>query len=207
MIDVTPLLLGSFFQANCYLAVNENREAFAVDIGGDADILIRRLERDCITLKKILLTHGHYDHIRGVALAAEKTGAEVFIHEEDKVMLTSEGASLARFVGTDQFTPVEKFNVVKDGDIISFGETEIKVLHTPGHTKGSVCFIADDMIFSGDTLFCSSIGRTDFPGGSFRDLSDAIHTKLFVLPDETQVLPGHMGLTSIGFEKENNPFV
>ena len=89
------------------------------------------------------------------------------------------------------------------------GELRLKFLYTPGHTPGGMCIYieSENILFSGDTLFCQSIGRTDFPGGSFRDLSDAIHTKLFVLPDETQVLPGHMGLTSIGFEKENNPFV
>ena len=96
---------------------------------------------------------------------------------------------------------------VNDGDTLQVGNMELKFLHTPGHSPGGMCIVTGNVVFSGDTLFCASIGRTDFPGCSFNDLAEAIRTKLYVLPDDTQVLPGHMGPTTIGYEKENNPFV
>lgn len=207
MIKVTTCMLGPEFQANCYLAVNENNEAFAVDIGGDGAEFLRRLEKNGITLRMILLTHGHYDHIRGVAEVSEKTGAPVYIHSEDSVMLTDPKASLAAFVGGGQFRTADSFTEVADGDTIDFCGEEIKVLHTPGHTRGSVCFVTGDMIFSGDTLFEGSVGRTDFPGGSHAELLRSLE-KLALLgkSGEYRVYPGHNDITTLSREIEYNPY-
>lgn len=207
MINVNTYMLGSMFQANCYVAVNENSEAFAVDIGGDASVLTERLEKNGIKLKMILLTHGHFDHIRGVAETAEKTGASVYIHSADSVMLKDADASLARFVGGSEFREVAEFNEVSDGDVIDFCGQKIKVMHTPGHTEGSVCYIIDDMIFSGDTLFCNSVGRTDFPGGSHRKLLESLK-KLSAISSEGEykVYPGHEEITTLSREIKYNPY-
>jgi len=208
MINVSTYMLGAMFQANCWLGVNENNEAFAVDIGGDPDVMLERLEKNGISLKMILLTHGHFDHIRGVAKVAEKTGAKVYIHSEDAVMLSDPKASLADFVGGMEFEPVKDFTEVSDGDAIDFCGTEIKVLHTPGHTKGGVCFIMDDIIFSGDTLFCGSVGRTDFPGSSFSEMRRSLQ-KLVKLGEERdyRVYPGHEETTTLRTEIEYNPYI
>lgn len=208
MIKVELLTLGSCFQSNCYIGVNENNEAFAVDIGGEASVLLRYLESNGIVLKKIFLTHGHYDHTRGVAETAEKTGAEVYIHADDAVMLTDADASLSRFVGADRFNAIEKYNIVNDGDTIDFCGNSVRVLHTPGHTRGGVCYIIDDMIFSGDTLFCGSIGRTDFPGSSFNDMRISLQ-KLVRLSEEKdyEVFPGHNEITKLRHETEYNIYL
>lgn len=205
MIKVESMVLGSCFQSNCYLGVNENREAFAVDIGGEASVLLKYLEDNGITLKKIFLTHGHYDHTRGVAETAEKTGAEVYIHAEDEIMMTDADASLSSFVGADVFNSIEKYNIVNDGDTIDFCGETVRVLHTPGHTRGCVCYIINDMIFSGDTLFCGSIGRTDFPGSSFNDMRISLQ-KLVKLSDEKdyEVYPGHNEITTLRHEEKYN---
>ena len=133
-------MFGYFFQANSYIGVNEKGEAFAVDIGGEAERFLKYLEENDLKLKMILLTHGHFDHIRGVAEVAENTGAKVYIHSEDASMLTDPEASLARFVGGTEFKAWNDFTEVKDGNVIDFDGTAIKVIHTPGHTKGSVCY-------------------------------------------------------------------
>lgn len=205
MIKVESMVLGSCFQSNCYLGVNENREAFAVDIGGEASVLLKYLEDNGITLKKIFLTHGHYDHTRGVAETAEKTGAEVYIHAEDEIMMTDADASLSSFVGADVFNSIKKYNIVNDGDTIDFCGETVRVLHTPGHTRGCVCYIINDMIFSGDTLFCGSIGRTDFPGSSFNDMRISLQ-KLVKLSDEKdyEVYPGHNEITTLRHEEKYN---
>lgn len=207
MIDVSIWMLGSMFQANCYVAVNEKNEGFAVDIGGDPDVFMERLEKKGIALKMILLTHGHFDHIRGVAAVAEKTGARVYIHSEDAGMLKDSEASLARFVGGMEYVPVNEFTEIKDGDVIDFCGESVKVIHTPGHTKGCVCYLIDDIMFSGDTLFCGSAGRTDFPGGSRREILESLK-KLAALADDHdyRVFPGHEEITLLSDEIKYNPF-
>ncbi|MBR6835142.1 MAG: MBL fold metallo-hydrolase, partial [Oscillospiraceae bacterium] len=134
MIKISSHTFGFFFQANSYIGVNEKGEAFAVDIGGDSERFLKFLEENGLTLKMILLTHGHFDHIRGVADVSEKTGAKVYIHSDDAVMLTDPEACLSRFVGGMEFKPVNDFVTVSDGDVLDFCGTEIKVIHTPGHT-------------------------------------------------------------------------
>lgn len=208
MIKVESLVLGSCFQSNCYIGINENNEAFAVDIGGEASVLLKYLEDNNITLTKIFLTHGHYDHIRGVAETAEKTGAEVYIHADDEIMMTDADASLARFVGADTFNAIEKYNIVNDGDILDFCGNTVRVLHTPGHTPGCVCYIFDEMIFSGDTLFCGGIGRTDFPGSSSADMRVSLQ-KLAKLGEEKdyEVFPGHDEITKLSHELKYNIYL
>lgn len=204
-MNIHHLNLGEL-KSNCYLIETEPGRCVAVDIGGDARMLINFLIMKKLKLSKILLTHGHFDHIGGVSEVAEETGAEVYIHGDDADMLQSASASLASSMSIMPFCPVKNFNIISDGDCISDGNLNFKVLHTPGHTKGSVCYICDDVIFSGDTLFCCSIGRTDFPGGSINDMQNSLK-KLYSLEGEYRIYPGHNESTTLGYERDSNPYL
>ena len=189
---------------NCSLIIDEktNQSALVdcnefsqkmIDMIGDTD------------LKYILLTHGHFDHIIGVKSVKEKYGAQVVISKEDEPMLNSSKLSLAVFCNAPQ-NNVDADIIVKDGDEITLGEIIIKVMSTPGHTSGSVCYIAENCIFSGDTLFYCSCGRTDFPSGSPEQMMSSLQ-KLKALDGDYKVYTGHNNLTTLDFERKNNPYM
>lgn len=189
---------------NCCLIIDEktNQSALVdcnefnqkmIDMIGDTD------------LKYILLTHGHFDHIIGVKSVKEKYGAQVVISKEDEPMLNSAKLSLAVFCNAPQ-NNVDADIIVKDGDEITLGKTKIKVMATPGHTSGSVCYIAENCIFSGDTLFYCSCGRTDFPSGSPEQMMSSLQ-KLKALDGDYKVYTGHNNLTTLDFERKNNPYM
>lgn len=189
---------------NCCLIIDEktNQSALVdcnefsqkmIDMIGDTD------------LKYILLTHGHFDHIIGVKSVKEKYGAQVVISKEDEPMLNSSKLSLAVFCNAPQ-NNVDADIIVKDGDEITLGKTKIKVMATPGHTSGSVCYIAENCIFSGDTLFYCSCGRTDFPSGSPEQMMSSLQ-KLKALDGDYKVYTGHNNLTTLDFERKNNPYM
>lgn len=189
---------------NCSLIIDEktNQSALVdcnefsqkmIDMIGDTD------------LKYILLTHGHFDHIIGVKSVKEKYGAQVVISKEDEPMLNSSKLSLAVFCNAPQ-NNVDADIIVKDGDEITLGEIKIKVMATPGHTSGSVCYIAESCIFSGDTLFYCSCGRTDFPSGSPEQMMSSLQ-KLKALDGDYKVYTGHNNLTTLDFERKNNPYM
>lgn len=189
---------------NCSLIIDEktNQSALVdcnefsqkmIDMIGDTD------------LKYILLTHGHFDHIIGVKSVKEKYGAQVVISKEDEPMLNSSKLSLAVFCNAPQ-NNVDADIIVKDGDEITLGEIKIKVMATPGHTSGSVCYIAENCIFSGDTLFYCSCGRTDFPSGSPEQMISSLQ-KLKALDGDYKVYTGHNNLTTLDFERKNNPYM
>lgn len=194
---------------NTYLAVDEaTKKGFIVDPGGYSPAITKLVKDGDIDIQYIILTHGHSDHICGVNEHLDDfPQAKVVANINEKPMLEDAGLNMSAAMEGAQ--TVKADILVDDGDEMTVGDLTLKFLYTPGHTPGGMCIYieSENILFSGDTLFRQSIGRTDFPGGSFRDLSDAVHKKLFVLPDETNVLPGHMGATTIGFEKENNPFV
>lgn len=189
---------------NCSLIIDEktNQSALVdcnefsqkmIDMIGDTD------------LKYILLTHGHFDHIIGVKSVKEQYGAQVVISKEDEPMLNSAKLSLAVFCNAPQ-NNVDADIIVKDGDEITLGEIKIKVMATPGHTSGSVCYIAENCIFSGDTLFYCSCGRTDFPSGSPEQMMSSLQ-KLKALDGDYKVYTGHNNLTTLDFERKNNPYM
>jgi hydroxyacylglutathione hydrolase len=194
---------------NTYLVIDEAaKEGFIVDPGGYNPKLTKKVSDEGAEIKYIILTHGHADHISGVNEHLDDfPNAKVVAHANEKSMLEDSKMNQSLMFGSPQVVKADI--LVNDGDELEVGNLKLKFLFTPGHTPGGMCIYIDteNVLFSGDTLFRQSIGRTDFPGGSFKDLADAVHTKLFILPDETLVLPGHMGQTSIGFEKGNNPFV
>ena len=192
------------YQTNSYLVETDVMKlGFIVDPCGFVPALVEKAKTDEVDIKYIILTHGHSDHRAGLdQYKAEYPDAQVIVYEKEAPSVTG---------------PTEFGNVVntvpdilaQDGQEIKLDNITLRFLFTPGHTPGGMCiFIPEaNVLFSGDTLFRQSIGRTDFPGGSYPEIDRAIKTKLYVLPDETQVFPGHMGPTTIGFEKENNPFV
>lgn len=193
---------------NCYLGVCETtKEAFIVDPGGVNDRLAHDVEQNAYKVKAIIVTHGHGDHICGVPYYKGMfPDAMVIAAEAEKPMLMNARMNFsAETCGEKVSLMVDRY--VNDGDTLKIGKIELLFLMTPGHTPGGMCIYTDGVVFSGDTLFAQSIGRTDFPGGSFAQLKKSIETKLYVLPPETRVLPGHMGPTTIAIEKESNPFV
>ena len=205
---ITNLPSGAL-QANTYLVVDENtNEGFIVDPGGYNKVLTKEVQENNIKIKYIILTHGHSDHICGVnEHKADFPDAKVVAYKDEEAMLEDPNLNQSPGFGMPYSTKADI--LVNDGDELRVGDATWKFIHTPGHTTGGMCIYveAGKALFSGDTLFCQSIGRTDFPGGSYREIMDSIRKKLFLLPDDTNVFPGHMGPTSIGFEKENNPFV
>ena len=203
MINVKSVLLGEIAN-NCYLITDAetNKSALVDCTEASAKMLDFIGNAD---LEYILLTHGHFDHIGGVKEIKEKFGAKVVISSQDEPMLSSGKLSLAAFCGGVQNNTSADI-LVKDGDVIELGKTSIKVMATPGHTKGGVCYIADDCIFTGDTLFLCSCGRTDFPGGSFDEIKQSLN-KLARLKGNYKLYPGHDRVSTLDFERENNPYI
>ncbi len=203
MIDIKSVLLGELGN-NCYLITDSaTGKAALVDCTDAGSKMLDFIGN--ADLEYILLTHGHFDHIGGVKEISEKYGAKVVISSEDAPMLSSGRHSLAAFCGAKQ-NNTEAGIIVKDGDIITLGETKIKIMATPGHTKGGVCYIADDCIFTGDTLFFCSCGRTDFPGGSFSEIKQSLK-RLADLSGDYKLYPGHDRVTTLAFERQNNPYM
>lgn len=194
---------------NTYLAFDEEtRKGFIVDPGGHNPDLTAAAREDNVDVQYIILTHGHSDHICGVNEHLEDfPGARVVAYVDELAMMRDPKLNMSVYFGMNY--TVEPDILVHDNDELQVGNLNLQFFHTPGHTVGGMCIYVkgENVLFSGDTLFLQSIGRTDFPGGSFEQIVNAIHSKLFVLPDETKVFPGHMGPTNIGFEKRSNPFV
>lgn len=205
-MKVTNLPSGPL-AVNTYLVEDEStKKGFIVDPGGYNPQLTKKIASEGIDIQYIILTHGHGDHIGGVMQHKEELpNVKVVADEAELPMLSDPQMNMSTMLGGA--AAVTPDITVKDGDTLTVGSLELKFLHTPGHSPGGMCISVGRALFSGDTLFCASIGRTDFPGSSFQDLSDSIKNKLYVLPDDTRVFPGHMEPTSIGYEKENNPFV
>ncbi len=193
---------------NSYVVTDEKtKKTFIVDPGGHNADMVNHIKGNDFQVEFIILTHGHGDHIGGVpALRKDFPAAKLVIGIHDKEMLEDPELNMSGMMYVQPLS-LTADRYVTDGETLQMGELELKFFHTPGHTPGGICILVENAVFSGDTLFEQSIGRTDFPGSSYQAIVKSIREKLFVLPDETAVYPGHMGPTSIGFEKENNPFV
>lgn len=194
-------------ETNCYvLGCEKTRKALIVDPGGDFDLIKKMVEKNNLSPQFIINTHGHIDHIGAVEELKKHYGIKFGINENEISVLDSAPTAALMF-GLDTVEIPKIDFCLKDGSIIEAGEIELKVIETPGHTRGSVCFLGDGFLISGDTLFSGSIGRTDLPGGSYQEIKDSITKKILVLDDNTKVYPGHGDVTTIGAEKRSNPYI
>lgn len=208
-MKIDHLILGAY-ETNCYVLRSSQAagDCLVIDPGLDAEPLIEFLQEHRLNPVAVILTHGHIDHIAGVEAIREQFPAvKVFIHELDAEMLTEPLTNLSAMMGMAFRTDAQD-EALKEGDVVEQAGLKFLVLHTPGHTPGGICLYSEDdgVAFVGDTLFADSIGRTDFPGGSMSQLLNGVKEKLFTLPGETQVYPGHGPVTTIEHEKAHNPF-
>jgi hydroxyacylglutathione hydrolase len=196
------------FGTNSYLVWEDGADkAVLVDAGLNTELILDFIRKEGLNLVAVLLTHGHPDHLVGAADIAEATGAEVYLHSLEIEVVEMMPAMLLAMLGIEELKTPEEFKPLEDGQVLELAGLTIKVLHTPGHSPGSVSFHVDEALFDGDLVFRGSIGRTDFPGGDFGTLIRSVKEKVFVLPPDTKVYPGHMGMTTVGLEKRTNPFL
>lgn len=197
-------------QCNCtILGSEQTNEAIIIDPGDDIPFVLSRLKHHGLTPKIVIATHGHIDHVGGFSDFKESTGAPVYLHKED-LFLYQALEMQARMIGIPVPMTTGIDGHLEEGDEIGAGEIKLRVMHTPGHTPGSICFHSDTddaCLFAGDTLFMGSIGRTDLWGGSYDQIMDSLRGKVVALPEETIVIPGHGPATTIGREKQLNPFL
>jgi glyoxylase-like metal-dependent hydrolase (beta-lactamase superfamily II) len=206
---IHEVLSVGMLQVNCSVCGDEaTREAFVFDPGEEAERILDVVKRHGLKVAGIVLTHAHIDHIGGVREVQQATGAPVSLHPADRALAENAEAHAAML----GLSPPGHFDVdteLADGDVLRLGAIEFRVLHTPGHTQGGCCFLipSEGRLIAGDTLFRDSIGRTDLPGGNGPQLLESIREKLFPLPDDTVVIPGHGPQTTIGHERESNVFL
>lgn len=204
---VRGIVVGTFAE-NCWvIGSRRTREAIVVDPGDQPDDILALAKDMGVEIKLIANSHAHLDHILGVRGIQEATGAKFLLHEQDLEVARGASQSASRFLGRPVDPPPEPDAFLADGDDVEVEGLKLKVIHTPGHTAGSISLYTEGMLFSGDTLFKGSIGRTDLPGGDYEQEMASIVDKLLALPEDTVVLPGHMQETRIDIERQTNPFV
>ena len=192
---------------NCYVLQDDFSDAgLVIDPGGNAEELLQYLKQEHISLQTIVNTHGHGDHIGVDDRLRQATGARLLIHAADAPMLADARANLSAYMGfTVQAAPADAF--LQDGETLQVGHMSFTVLQTPGHSPGGICLFGEGVLFSGDSLFAESIGRCDFPGASETELVAALQKKILPLPDDVKVYPGHGPGTTIGWERQHNPYL
>lgn len=193
---------------NCYILKDKaTGKGAVIDPGGHVERIMSLINDMKADIAEIIITHGHFDHIGALDELRNAVGCGASIHELDAEMLLKSRKNLSIFMGTDaSFRPAER--LLKDGDVIRFGGSFLKVIHTPGHTAGGIClYDGDKVLFSGDTLFAGSVGRSDFPGGDHYQLIESVVKALAEVKDETVVYPGHGPETGMGYERKTNPFL
>ena len=206
---IHEILPVGLLQCNCSIFGDEqSHEAIVVDPGDNIDRILAILKLHSLTVKAIVITHAHIDHIGGAAKLKAATGAPVYMNENDRELYDHLDMQ-AEWLGTETPSRTKIDSAAHDGDSLTLGDAKFHILHTPGHTQGSISIWipSQNKLVAGDTLFRDSIGRTDLPGGDGRQILRSIHNKLLVLPEEATVIPGHGGNTTIGREKERNPFL
>ena len=206
-LAIRMMVLGPV-QTNCFFLINEDtKEVLIIDPADRAQKIIEWINSEGLKPVAILLTHGHFDHIMGMAGVKNEYHIPVYASKDEVEVLANPQLNVSTMMGA--YISLTADELFADGDVLELAGMKLKVISTPGHTIGSVCFYMEEekVLISGDTLFEASVGRSDFPTGSSRQLIESIKTRLFVLPDDTDVCPGHGGTTSIAYEKAHNPFI
>lgn len=205
-IEIAMMTVGAI-QTNCYI-VNQkgSRECVVIDPGDEAEKIDAYLKKKGLSSRGILLTHGHFDHIMGVTRLQALAGGSLYACEEERELLADPDMNVSRMTGGE--TALEADVLLRDGQTLALAGMEFKVIHTPGHTIGSCCYYLEKekILFSGDTIFMESVGRTDFPTGSGRQLLESVRERVLTLPPDVRIYPGHGPETSVAYEKQNNPY-
>lgn len=205
-MEITILTVGPV-ATNCYIVNKEgSTSCVVIDPGEEAGKIASYIEKKGLKNEGILLTHGHFDHITGVSELVSLAGGKVYAYEGEKELMMDPRQNGSVMMGYE--LAIEPENLLRDGETLSVAGMEFKVIHTPGHTRGSCCFYQaeEKILFSGDTIFMESVGRTDFPTGSARELIDSVRNRVLVLPSDVQIYPGHGPETNVAYEAANNPY-
>ncbi|MBU4391125.1 MAG: MBL fold metallo-hydrolase [Actinobacteria bacterium] len=206
-LHVRRVVVG-MYQTNCYIVMDrETGEGYIIDPGGNYRGILNAAREEGLKCLGILCTHGHMDHVGAVGKVAEATGAPVYVSDEDSGILEGTGRGLEGRLGSLVVSRPGGVELIKEGDTLRLGENTIKVLRTPGHTRGSLSFLCGEYLFCGDFIFQGSVGRTDLKGGSMKQLLEAVKKEVWVLPPETRILPGHGPETCVADEKATNPYL
>jgi len=205
-MEILSFCVGPYMENTYVVGDPASKEAVVIDPGGESDKILAEVKKKGWRVTHLFHTHGHGDHLMGTPDMKEATGAKLWIHQDDAHYLDIAAKNMSEAFGLPVAAPKADAHY-QDGQEIAVGGLKFKVLHTPGHTMGGVCFLVENSLFSGDTLFALSIGRSDMPGGSSKTLLKSIKNKLLNLPDNTEVFPGHGDTTTIGQEKRQNPFL
>ncbi len=205
MIEYKTITVGAL-ETNCYIIFDGKNNAIIIDPGGEPEKIQSFIERKNLKPLRIINTHGHADHCGGNRFFKEKYSIPISIHKDEIEILNSfENKFIFPLMGGRPSPAPDR--LLEDGEMIRFGEINLRIIHTPGHTPGSISIFTDGILFSGDLIFSGSVGRTDLPGGSWKELLNSIKNKILTLPDETLILPGHGPSTTVKEERENNPFI
>lgn len=205
-MKIISLSLG-VMSVNTYIVYDEiNKKAIIIDPGDEGDKIMEKINKNDLSVEYIVLTHGHFDHIGAISYLKRETNAKIAIHPSDADCLIDSRKNLSEMLNLKSIQ-VKHDILLNEGDVIKFGDLEFKVIHTPGHSLGSISLLGEGVIFTGDALFKGTIGRTDFPGGDYNELLNSINEKIMALDDEIIVYPGHDEITTIEEERRNNPYV
>lgn len=205
-MNIHKFTIGNFAVNNYLVHTVNSSQAILFDAGEDTEVILKKIDQLKLDLKFLVNTHGHSDHIAGNNKILQNTDAQLLIHQDEVEYLSDPALNLSGFLGINLYSPPPD-KLLKDGDIITLDSLNFCVVHTPGHTPGHISLVSDEHAFVGDVIFQGSIGRTDFPKASGQKLIESIRNKIYQLPDNTILYPGHGPNTSVGEEKRSNPFV